>query len=497
MPSTQSFQRRVLLMTNSEYGQANSIIAIAHALAIQPNVEVHFASFHDAESRLEELRASLQGTDTLGLGSSLSFHDIGGISMKEAICQLPDMANYIHGCGFWGALDSYRNLTKTLFGWKPEQYMEAVNGCVNIIKKVNPHAIVIDNLLCQGVDACRQIGKKYISAGPLSLKDITMELQPRSLLNYPMMSTAYPFPLPWSKVLPNLAVGLYLGYSLFTSPGLKALNAVRHAAGLKGLPPMFQGFQTDIEYLIPTIPEIDLAVTVIPPNITICGPFILPVFGTIEDADPGLAIWLKAAEGRTILVNLGTHTIADANMTQQLARGISSVIQHERDHGRKLQFLWKLKLSPDSEVDSILQTELGREIKNGDVRVLGWLSIDPLALLQGHIMCSVHHGGANSYFESILNGIPHVILPRWYDLYDYAQRAEYLGVRIFASKTVAPDVDSVEFANAVIRVIAPQSTYIKKAKELAHICKAKCRGRELGAERILIAADQSLFSEQT
>jgi hypothetical protein len=52
-------------------------------------------------------------------------------------------------------------------------------------------------------------------------------------------------------------------------------------------------------------------------------------------------------------------------------------------------------------VDAMLQTELGNEIQAGRVRVVDWLTLDPLALLmEGNVMCSVHHGGANSFFES-------------------------------------------------------------------------------------------------
>jgi hypothetical protein len=49
-------------------------------------------------------------------------------------------------------------------------------------------------------------------------------------------------------------------------------------------------------------------------------------------------------------------------------------------------------------VDAMLQTELGNEIQAGRVRVVDWLTVDPLALLmEGNVMCPV--GGANSFFE--------------------------------------------------------------------------------------------------
>lgn len=89
-------------------------------------------------------------------------------------------------------------------------------------------------------------------------------------------------------------------------------------------------------------------------------------------------------------------------MAENLAKGISAVIQHERDQGREIQVLWKIKLGTGiDDVDTVLQKELGNEMQAGRVRVVDWLTVDPLALLkEGNVMCSVHHGGANSFFES-------------------------------------------------------------------------------------------------
>jgi hydrogenase maturation factor len=53
------------------------------------------------------------------------------------------------------------------------------------------------------------------------------------------------------------------------------------------------------------------------------------------------------------------------------------------------------------EVNKILQAELGNEMQAGRLRVVDWLTVDPLALLkEGNVVCSVHHGGANSFYES-------------------------------------------------------------------------------------------------
>ena len=112
MPAPES-QRQVLLLTNSEYGQANTFIALTYALAILPNVHVHFGSFADCAARIVTLRDTLTANGTLGAGSAITFHDIGGPSMEQASPQL-QAGTFVHPPGFFAAIKSYRNLPKTI-----------------------------------------------------------------------------------------------------------------------------------------------------------------------------------------------------------------------------------------------------------------------------------------------------------------------------------------------------------------------------------------------
>ena len=80
-----------------------------------------------------------------------------------------------------------------------------------------------------------------------------------------------------------------------------------------------------------------------------------------------------------------------------------------------VQVLWKLKkkggidIRPSgiSELDGGVVTAdslkaVETEIKSGSVRVEEWLSVDPVAVLQsGCVVCSVHHGGSNSFHEAL------------------------------------------------------------------------------------------------
>ena len=65
--------------------------------------------------------------------------------------------------------------------------------------------------------------------------------------------------------------------------------------------------------------------------------------------------------------------------------------------------LWKLKPEETSENNGreSVNAILGQELENGRVRIERWLQADPVAILtSSYVVCAVHHGGANSYFEA-------------------------------------------------------------------------------------------------
>ena len=86
------------------------------------------------------------------------------------------------------------------------------------------------------------------------------------------------------------------------------------------------------------------------------------------------------------------------------------------------------------------------------------------------------------------SGVPHIILPVWFDTYDYASRAEFLNIGIFGSKTSAPGVLAEEFGRALVRVTGDSEEAVKyrtSAKHLKDLCRAKGNGRELASATIL------------
>ena len=67
--------RKVLFVTNSESGQANTILAMALEAAARPHVEAHIASFPDLKRRVE------------GLSPKINFHLLDGKGMIEMMIE--------------------------------------------------------------------------------------------------------------------------------------------------------------------------------------------------------------------------------------------------------------------------------------------------------------------------------------------------------------------------------------------------------------------------
>ena len=80
----QDARTAILFVTNSESGQANTILALIAELLSRPDVEVHVASFTALEKRVTALRDHILSQPS---SSSLTFHTIDGVDMNTALRQ--------------------------------------------------------------------------------------------------------------------------------------------------------------------------------------------------------------------------------------------------------------------------------------------------------------------------------------------------------------------------------------------------------------------------
>lgn len=197
----------------------------------------------------------------------------------------------------------------------------------------------------------------------------------------------------------NFYLNFLLLWVAITSPVVKNLIRWRQSRGLAKLPPSFGIWKKENQYLVVSVPETEYPCFV-PSNVTACGPILLPE-RSVSEQDPKLDAWLKAAP--TVLINLGSHIRMEGETIRQFALGLRIVLLKMRG----IQVLWKLKTSGGVAVlsnpgpangDSTKGDEpqaslevLEPWISNGQVKVLEWLSVDPLAVLRNeNVICSVH-----------------------------------------------------------------------------------------------------------
>ena len=208
------------------------------------------------------------------------------------------------------------------------------------------------------------------------------------------------------------------------------------------------------------------------------GPILLPI-QPVAASDPELEEWLKAHP--TILINLGTHAVTDSESAIEMALSIATILMENPN----LQILWKLKYdyTSNTKFNQILSLAIG----SNRLRITSWLVTESTSILSSPtILASVHHGGANSYFEACHAGVPQILLPTWFDTYVNAAKVEYLGIGVFANKKSAPGVGRKAFTDA-LRKVLKDGKMRAKAKELGILCR-KTVGRELACDKIVEVA---------
>ncbi|KAF5373765.1 hypothetical protein D9758_000857 [Tetrapyrgos nigripes] len=454
---------KILLATNSEYGQANIFLAVACELALR-NVDLHLASFSPLQKRLTQH----------GLVDKLSFHLVPGLSFEDALLRTADANMLSHPPGVQGALQSYKWMADLLLPWTAEEYHHQLLSIKNIVQECSPSIVVIDSLFLGALDACRELGQRYVVLSPNSPRDFVGMTQPalRGFWKYPALSSGYPYPVPLALIPANIYLNIRMIIKIVTSPLVKTYDIMRkeHHGLTKTA---IDNFSPDIPYLLPALPQTDFPDLLVPSNVHMCGPILFPS-SPLDTCDPETSKWVNNPGMKTVLVNLGSHIVSNVTRVRELAGGLRILLSKFNE----VQVLWKVMA--DGEIRDTL-----KEVVDPDrMKVVHWLEAEPAAVLRHpNVICSVHHGGANSFFEAVSAGVPHVILPVWYDTYDYARRAEYLGIGLFGSVNSAPGADAEEFGRALIRVIGDGS-FAAKAQALAQSC-GNGVGRKLAADKIL------------
>ncbi|KAM0133454.1 hypothetical protein ACHAP3_005980 [Botrytis cinerea] len=438
----------VLLITNSEHGLANVFLATSHALLVEYNdLDIHFLSFEKLKNDITTISKFARDA---GSKKAITFHELKGLSFSDSFNSDGfDVDAAINGPGIADLNRFASNVETWLMPWTGPDHLGIYKEVSDILDAVDPAVVAVDPLFGPAIDAVRAQGRNHAIISPNTLKDTLAQFQP------------------WGAILWKYPVNLRLTYSVLVGATISSKRAYLKENGIANPLDFSTVYHKDYLWLTQSSEEIDYPFNVIPENVVQCGPIFLSTAPASEQ-DPELSEWLKNSP--TVLINLGSTANYDLNTATEMAKAIRILLDNTN-----VQVLWKFnKRHPFT--DEFLAI-ISPDLESGRVRMSKWINVDPAALLEtGNIIASVHHGGANCFHEAIGTGIPHVVLPMWADLYDFAVRAEYLGVGVWGSRKAAPYWKADELSAAFLQVVGDSEEAIsmrKKARELSLPYKAK------------------------
>jgi len=170
-----SQSKKILLMGNSERGQANVMLAVINELLLDPEFDVHVASFQDLRSRFNEEVSKINSEHA-------TFHTFPAPSMIECMgrCGDGNLSTAMHAPSFKGALAAYDIAPEVCVCWTEEEYLSVYTYSTQLIATLEPAVVVIDPFFSQGIDACQTLKRDYFILTPLSLQQTLTSIQPKT-----------------------------------------------------------------------------------------------------------------------------------------------------------------------------------------------------------------------------------------------------------------------------------------------------------------------------
>ncbi|KAK7421821.1 hypothetical protein QQX98_002037 [Neonectria punicea] len=512
---------KILMVMASELGHANVFLATAQALLEQaPDAELHLASFASLKPTIDEALAHIKD-------SNVTFHALPGPSVSEAINRDPDPANRMQPTAL--LKPGFRNtpaatrffLTRIFLSWTADEFVAIFNETNLLIGALAPDVFIVDGLLSPVLTAAKhhhaQVNTKddvptpfkLVLLSPNSIKDVAHHLEPPKNLitKWPITGAAMLMPIPWYLIPLNFYFLLRLIFTLVTDKHVPdQVASIRAKTGLPELEvstfaTIVQDGLKDIDFVLLSsrlevdFPTLDLANVprAYMGKLIGCGP-ILRAAAPLAESDASLAKWMKG--GPVVTINLGTVCQVSEDEAVEMARSLRQLLDEGAKRGgnwSEMRILWKLKKDPGrgpkyhADRGSALFDVLGKEIEADRVRIMDWIVAEPNSILNtGDVVCSVTHGGASSFFDALTAGVPQVVLPVWADTFDYANRAEMLGVGRWGNVNACPRWTTSELAPVLIEVVFDRNAeFAAKSRVLAEVCRQGGGGRNVAARKIL------------
>lgn len=179
--------KRILFLTNSEYGQANVVLAVAHALMhAAADVEIHIASFEILGKAVRLLSDyALQTAPSPQRSKGIVFHTVLGQPYsrtpltRETFDLTPSLYNTAR---------TILAFPEAMSPWEPEEFVGLCEEVERIIDEVQPDLVVVEPMFNPGLTICHYRRMKWMVLCPNTIKDLVVPMQPALavLWKYPM-----------------------------------------------------------------------------------------------------------------------------------------------------------------------------------------------------------------------------------------------------------------------------------------------------------------------
>lgn len=167
---------RVLFLANSEHGQTNIILALAHELLLRGDIDIHIGSFPALKKRVDKLLNDNAPLYNSTYASRIHFHPVRGPSNTDVFVRTGKRGAF-HPPGYEGSILGFKSLIEDIWGWNEEEYVDVYQSCREIIDKVQPSVMVVDFFFLQGRDAAHNAGHTAILMNTTALSHIVLGLQ--------------------------------------------------------------------------------------------------------------------------------------------------------------------------------------------------------------------------------------------------------------------------------------------------------------------------------